>query len=192
MRLIRHEAATPTPTPISSTRRSSGSRPSAWLHGAVGLLPPASVQRSFVVHLDDWYAQSTRTRTSPRPSPSGWTRPGLAQALPGMEGAAEAGYVDQLMRSLAGKPPVHQPAYGCRPRLPQHQAEDALRRRRKLFEDVYPDFYDNDLRSCSPPARSRRPPGGGRVPPPAPPSAHERVCQWTKEKKYRVNKLLAA
>src|SRR5205823_2549368 len=58
----------------------------------------------------------------------------------------------------------------------------------KLYEDTYPDFYDVDLRqlfaaptgikASSYLRRTRR-------------RLLNSVCQWTNEKKFRVNKLLA-
>jgi len=61
-------------------------------------------------------------------------------------------------------------------------------RKRKLYEDTYPDFYDADLRALF------AAPAGLKA------SAYLRlrrrrlmnsVCQWTNEKKFRVNKLLS-
>ena len=51
------------------------------------------------------------------------------------------------MRSLAGKPPVHLPEY----RVADHDCLNVklktyYARKRKLYEDTYPDFYDTDLR----------------------------------------------
>ena len=97
------------------------------------------------------------------------------------------------MRSLAGKPPVHQPAYRVTEydclniKLKTHYA-----RKRKLYEDSYPDFYDKDLRQLF----AAGPEVPGRWKASSFLRAHRKhlmdsVCQWTNEKKYRVNKLLA-
>src|SRR4029434_6285101 len=56
-------------------------------------------------------------------------------------------YVDELMRSLAGKPPVHTPEY----RVADYDCLNVklktyYARKRKLYEDTYPNFYDADLR----------------------------------------------
>src|SRR5438093_1292531 len=100
--------------------------------------------------------------------------------------------VDELMRSLAGKPPVHMPEYRAADydclnlKLKTYYA-----RKRKLYEETYPDFYDADLRQLFS-AQA----GPGRINA----SSYLRrtrrrllnsVCQWTNEKKFRVNKLLA-
>ena len=152
---------------------------------------PRPFSRSYVVHLDDWYAQSHPDEDFAETFAI-WLTPELdwrkryanwKVALQKLE------YIDELMLSLAGKPPVHAPKY--RPadydclnvKLKTYYA-----RKRKLFEDTYPDFYDTDLRQLFPA------PAGIKA------SSYLRqrrrrlmnsVCQWTNEKKFRVNKLLA-
>jgi len=102
-------------------------------------------------------------------------------------------YLDDLIRSLAGKLPVQLPDY----RVADHDClniklKTYYTRKRKLYEDSYPDFYDNDLNQlfaagpevsnrmkASVWLRQRRR------------QLMDSVCQWTNEKKYRVNKLLA-
>src|SRR5947207_4825424 len=151
---------------------------------------PQPFSRSYVVNLDDWYAQShpdedfaetfavwLTPETEWRKRYAGW------KALQKLE------YVDELMRSLAGKPPIHSPEYRATDydclnvKLKTYYA-----RKRKLYEETYPDFYDADLRQLfAAPAglkasrylrlRKRR--------------LMNSVCQWTNERKFSVNKLLA-
>ena len=92
------------------------------------------------------------------------------------------------MRSLTGKPPVHAPEY----RVADYDClnlklKTYYAHKRKLYEDTYPGFYDADLRQlfaaptglkASSYLRQRR----RRI--------MNSVCQWTNEKKFRVNKLL--
>ncbi len=154
---------------------------------------PRPYSRSFVVHLDDWYAQSHPDEDFAETF-AVWLTPGLdwRARYKGWKALAKLEYVDELMRSIAGKPPVHQPEY--RPadydclnvKLKIHYA-----RKRKLYEDSYPDFYDNDLKQlfaagpeladrlkASTYLRQRR--------------RHlmNAICKWTNEKKYRISKLL--
>jgi hypothetical protein len=100
--------------------------------------------------------------------------------------------VDELMRSLAGKPPPHLPEYQVSDhdclnvKLKIHYA-----RKKKLYEDTYPDFYDNDLRQLF----DAGPEVVGRIKASAYLKQRRRalmnsVSQWTNEKKYRVNELL--
>src|SRR5438552_8325896 len=93
------------------------------------------------------------------------------------------------MRSPAGKPRVHAPAY----RVADYdflnvKLKTYYARKRKLYEDTYPDFYDAELRQLF------AAPAGIKA------SSYLRrrkrrllnaVCQWTNEKKFRVNELLA-
>jgi hypothetical protein len=155
---------------------------------------PRPYSRSYVVHLDDWYAQSHPDEDFAETF-AVWLTPGLdwRERYKGWKALQKLEYVDELMRSLAGKPPVHQPAYRVADydclniKLKTHYA-----RKRKLYEDSYPDFYDNDLRLLF----AAGPEDAGRWRASAYLRAHRKhlmdsVCQWTNEKKYRVNKLLS-
>src|SRR3954451_11688496 len=108
---------------------------------------PRPYSRSYVVHLDDWYAQSHPDEDFAETFAT-WLTPGLdwREQYKGWKALQKLEYMDELMRSLAGKPAIHQPAY--RPeeydclniKLKTHYA-----RKRKLYADSYPDFYDNAL-----------------------------------------------
>jgi len=155
---------------------------------------PRPYSHSYVVHLDDWYAQSHPDEDFAETF-AVWLTPGLdwRTRFKGWKALQKLEYVDELMRSLAGRPPVHQPEY----RVADHDClgvklKTYYARKRKLYEDTYPDFYDNDLRElfagapegtlaikASAYLRQRRRP------------LMEAVCQATNEKKYRVNSLLA-
>jgi hypothetical protein len=93
------------------------------------------------------------------------------------------------MRSLEGKPPIHMPEYRAADydclnlKLKTYYA-----RKRKLYEETYPDFYDADLRQLF------AAPSGIKA------SSYLRqrrrrlmnsVSKWTNEKKFSVNRLLA-
>jgi hypothetical protein len=142
------------------------------------------------MHLEDWYAQSHPDEDFAETF-AVWLTPELDwrkrysrwRALQKLE------YVDELMRSLAGKPSVHMPEYRAADydclnvKLKTYYAG-----KRKLYEDTYPDFYDADLRQLF------GAPAGIKA------SAYlqrrrrrllNAVCQWTNEKKFRVNQLLA-
>ena len=154
---------------------------------------PRPYSRSYVVHLDDWYAQSHPDEDFAETFAI-WLTPGLdwRERYKGWKALQKLDYVDELMRSLAGKPPVHKFAY----RVADHDCLNVklkthYARKRKLYEDSYPDFYDNDLRQLFAATAD----GEGRVKASAYLRHHRRqlmdaVCQWTNEKKYRVNKLL--
>ena len=154
---------------------------------------PRPYSRSFVVHLDDWYAQSHPDEDfaetfavwmTPR---SGWRR-----TYAGWPALKKLEYVDELMRSLAGQPPLPVPEY----RVADHDClnlklKTYYARKRKEYEHSFPDFYDNDLRRLFAAGAEVE----GRVKASVYLRRHRRalegaVCEWTKENKYRVNALV--
>lgn len=155
---------------------------------------PRPYSRSFVVHLDDWYAQSHPDEDFAETF-AVWLTPGLDWRAKYQDWRAleKLEYVDELMRSLAGKPPLPMPEY-------QSTDYDCLNvklktyyaKKRKEYEHSFPDFYDNDLRQLFDAGADIE----GRVKASFYLRRHRRelenaVCQWTNENKYRVNKLLA-
>ena len=153
---------------------------------------PRPFSRSYVVHLDDWYAQSHPDEDFAETF-AVWLTPGLdwRSRYAGWKALQKLEYVDELMRSIAGRPPVHTPPYSVADydflnlKLNTYYA-----RKRKLYEDTYPDFYDADLRELF-----AAPAGPGRIKASSYLRRRRRrllnsVCQWTNEKKFRVNKLL--
>jgi hypothetical protein len=154
---------------------------------------PRPFSRSYVMHLDDWYAQAHPDEDFAETFAI-WLTPELnwRERYTGWKALRKLEYVDELMKSLVGKPPAHMPKYrvaalNClNVKLKTYYA-----RKRKIFEDTYPDFYDVDLRQLFSAQE-----GPGRINA----SSYLRrtrrrllnsVCQWTNEKKFRVNKLLA-
>ncbi len=155
---------------------------------------PRPYSRSFVVHLDGWYAQSHPDEDFAETF-AVWLTPDLnwREDYAGWKALHKLEYVDELMRSLAGRPPLHAPEYKVEDhnclnvRLKTYYAQ-----KRKRYEDTYPDFYDADLRRLF----AAGPDTPGRVKASALLRQRrkllmEAVCEWTNEKKYRVNELLA-
>jgi len=151
---------------------------------------PRPFSRSYVVHLEDWYAQSHPDEDFAETFAI-WLTPDLdwRNRYAEWKGALQKlEYIDELMRSLAGTPPMHMPKYRAADydclnvKLKTYYA-----RKRKVYEDSYPDFYDADLRQLFAASagikassylrrRKRR--------------LLNSICQWTNEKKFRVNELL--
>ena len=154
---------------------------------------PRPFSRSYVINLDDWYAQSHPDEDFAETF-AVWLTPGLdwRKRYTGWIALQKLEYVDELMRSLAGKPPVRMPPY----RVADYDClnlklKTYYARKRKLYEDTYPDFYDADLRELF-----AAPAGPGRIKASSYLNRRRRrllnsVCQWTNEKKFRVNELLA-
>ena len=154
---------------------------------------PRPYSRGFVVHLDDWYAQSHPDEDFAETF-AVWLTPGLDwharykdwRALQKLE------YVDELMRSLAGKQPLPLPEY----HVADHDCLDVklktyYAKKRKEYEHSFPDFYDNDLRQLFDAGADVE----GRVKASVYLRRHRReledaVCKWSNENKYRVNKLV--
>jgi hypothetical protein len=154
---------------------------------------PRPYSRSYVVHLDDWYAQSHPDEDFAETFAI-WLTPGLdwREQYKGWKALGKLEYIDGLMKSLAGKPAIHQPPY----RPEQYDClniklKTYYSRKRKLYADSYPDFYDNDLQKLF----AAGPEVAGRVKASVYLRQRRRelmnsVCQWTNEKKFRVHKLL--
>src|SRR5688572_27374199 len=73
---------------------------------------PRPYSRSYVVHLGDWYAQSHPDEDFSETF-AVWLTPGLdwRNEYKGWKALRKLEYLDELMRSIAGKPPLHQPRY---------------------------------------------------------------------------------
>jgi hypothetical protein len=150
---------------------------------------PRPFSRSYVVHLEDWYAQAHPDEDFAETFAI-WLTPGLdwRKRYAGWKALQKLEYVDELMRSLAGQLPVHAPKYRAADyNCLNVKLKTYYARKRKLYEETYPDFYDADLRQLF------AAPAGIKA------SSYLRqrrrrlmnsVCQWTNEKKFRVNKLL--
>ena len=154
---------------------------------------PRPYSRSFVVHLDDWYAQSHPDEDFAETFAVWLTPDGdWRERYKDWKALQKLEYVDALMRSLAGKPPLPVPEY----RVADYDCLNVklktyYARKRKEYEHSFPDFYDNDLRQLF----DAGPDAEGRVPASVYLRRHRRdledaVCRWSNENKYRVNKLL--
>jgi hypothetical protein len=196
MRLIRHEAAHAYAYAYQLTRKRKWQR----VFGKTSaddtpqFYRPRPYSHSYVVHLDDWYAQSHPDEDFAETF-AVWLTPGLdwRARYKGWKALQKLEYVDELMRSLAGQAAPYQPAYREKDfNCLNQKLKTYYAKKRKQNEDTYPDFYDRDLRELFPGApeagpalkastylRSRRRP------------LMEAVCGSTNERKYRVHKLLS-
>jgi hypothetical protein len=151
--------------------------------------------RRFVRHLDGYYAQSHPEEDFAE-TLAIWLTPGLdwRRQYQGWSALEKLEYVDELMRKLAGKPPVvfskarMSEASRLRSRL-----ELYYRRRRKLYAQDFPEFFDADLKKLFVDASSA--PQNERA------AAFLRrsrktilnaVSTWTGEPKVTVSRLLRA
>jgi hypothetical protein len=149
MRILRHEAGHAIDNAYALRRR----RQRRLLFGSPGQPYPESYapkpySKSHVLHLDSWYAQShpdedfAETFAVWLTPNSDWKR-----RYAGWPALKKLEYVDELMRSLAGRPPTVDrteevdPLRRQRKTLRQH-----YRRKRRYYGVEHPGFYDRDLR----------------------------------------------
>jgi len=195
MKLIRHEAAHAYAYAYPFVRKRKWQRIFGKSSGdeTPSFYRPRPYSRSFVVHLDDWYAQSHPDEDFAETF-AVWLMPGgdwraKYKDWPALE---KLEYVDELMRSFAGRQPLPRPEYAVADydclnvKLKTYYAK-----KRKEYEHSFPDFYDNDLRQLFDAAAEV----AGRVKASVYLKRHRRelegaVAKWSNENKYRVNKLL--
>lgn len=155
---------------------------------------PRPYSRSYVVHLDGWYAQSHPDEDFAETF-AVWLTPGSdwRERYAGWKAIRKLEYLDELMHSIAGQSPVHQPEvrpgdYDClNVKLKNYYA-----RKQKLYEDLYPDLTDRDLQTLFTASAD------------APDSVNaaqflrqnrsrilEAISTWGSGSKYRVNRLLS-
>jgi len=195
MKLIRHEAGHAYAYAYQLFRRRTWRRTfgQSSSEETPSFYRPRPYSRSYVVHLDDWYAQSHPDEDFAETF-AVWLTPGLdwRKRYAGWKALQKLEYVDELMKSIAGKPPVNVPEY----RVADHDCLGVklgtyYARKRKAYEHSFPDFYDNDLRLLFDASAD----GAGR------PAASDylrrhrhqltnAICQWTNENRYRVDQLV--
>lgn len=154
---------------------------------------PKPYSKSYVLHLDNWYAQShpdedfAETFAVWLTPKSKWkTRYRGWRALKKIE------YVDELMKSIAGKKEKHNPPFNPKEYAGLNiKLKTYYKTKRKLYEESYPDFYDKDLKTLFTDKIEER--GGIKAAKYLRshyPDILKSVATWTKEKKYTVDQLL--
>ena len=195
MRLIRHEAAHAYAYAYQLTRKRKWQR--VFGKTSAETTPefyrPRPFSHSYVVHLDDWYAQSHPDEDFAETF-AVWLTPGLdwRARYKGWKALQKLEYMDELMRSFAGQPPPYQPGYREKDfNCLNQKLQTYYARKRKQNEDTYPDFYDRDLRQLFAGAPAAGPAlKASRYLRERRRHLMDAVCESTNEKKYRVHKLL--
>ena len=156
---------------------------------------PRPYSKSFVLHLDLWYAQSHPDEDFAETF-AVWLTPGSLwrERYAGWPALKKLEYVDALMRELADAPP---PVTAVEPVDPlpelRHSLREHYRRKRERYSLAHPDFYDRDLRrlfsdapefAAHPPAaaflrRIRR-------------QVRRQVASWTGAYQYTIDQVLEA
>jgi hypothetical protein len=154
---------------------------------------PHPYSRSYVTHLPDWYAQSHPDEDWAETF-AVWLNPEVdwRKRYAGWNALKKLEYTDELMKSLAGKPPVHNPPFRVRDyNFLNLKLKTYYARKRKAYADFFPDFYDKDLRQlfragenrvdtekASAYLRRRRRP------------IINAVARWSSEHKFRIDQLI--
>lgn len=154
---------------------------------------PKPYSKSFVLHLDSWYAQSHPAEDFAEtfavwlsPTADWQARYADWPALRKLE------YMDQLMKKLAGRQPVHasrrrvDPLPRIRKTLRQH-----YQRKRAHYGLEHPDFYDRDLRrlfTSAPEAAGNMTAARfiGRIRK----DVRRRIAAWTGQYQYTIDQVL--
>jgi hypothetical protein len=149
--------------------------------------------KRFVRHLDGWYAQSHPEEDFAETFAI-WLTPALdwKKQYRGWKALEKLEYMDELMKKLANKPPAN---------LSRHKLSEAARlrsrldsyykRRRRLYAQDFPDFFDSDLRRLF--VEPDHGPSGEKAAPFLRRSRKQlldAVSLWTGEPKFTVNRLL--
>lgn len=154
---------------------------------------PRPYSRSFVLNLDGWYAQShpdedfAETFAVWLDPGSGWT-----QRYAGWPALHKLEYVDQLMREIAGRPPLvrtHKTPYAL-PTL-RRTLRIHYRRRRRHYRVGEQDLYDRDLLqlfSAAPEHAAR--PAAARFLARIRGEVRRRVQRWTGQYQYLIDQVL--
>ncbi|HEY8548779.1 MAG TPA: hypothetical protein VIL35_02385 [Vicinamibacterales bacterium] len=155
---------------------------------------PKPYSKSFVLHLDYWYAQSHPDEDFAETF-AVWLKPGSQwrERYEDWPALKKLEYIDELMRELAGKPPVRvsrrkvDPLSSLRKTLRQH-----YRRKREHYGFEYPNFYDRDLRRlfATAPEAPRGSPTAARFLNRIRKDVCRRVARWTGEYQYTINRVI--
>ncbi|MFQ5550063.1 MAG: putative zinc-binding metallopeptidase [Gemmatimonadales bacterium] len=153
---------------------------------------PKPSSRSYVLHLDWWYAQCHPTEDFAETFAI-WLRPGFnwRKRYEGWRALKKLEYVDELMDDIANRvPPFRsrrqiEPARKLRVTLREHYARKIAR-----FASDHPDFYDNDLRRLFAERDGRRRPSASAFLRKHSRIVREVVTRWTGESAYTINIVL--
>ena len=154
---------------------------------------PKPYSKSFVQHLDHWYAQSHPDEDFAETF-AVWLTPqsNWEQRYAGWPALKKLEYMDSLMRSLAGRPPLVASAEEVDPlRRVRRTLRQHYRRRRRHHGVDHPAFYDRDLRRLF----SDAPEHGDRLTAVQFIARHRRgvrrlVADWTGIYQYTIDKVL--
>ena len=154
---------------------------------------PKPYSKSYVLHLDYWYAQAHPAEDFAETF-AVWLTPGSKWDVrfAGWPALKKLQYIDELMASVAGKPP---PVVNRERVTPLRQMRTTLRehyrKKRAKYGDVHPDFYDRDLRRLfASTAGTGRGESAARFLRRVRNDLRRMVARWTGEYQYTIDQVL--
>ena len=154
---------------------------------------PRPYSKSYVTHLENWYAQSHPDEDFAETFAI-WLTPGLnwRKRYKGWKALKKLEFVDKLMKSLHGKAPTCLPKPDLREFAGLNmKLKTYFKRKMKLYEDTYPHFYDRDLKSLfTDKEEERSAVKAADYLRKANDQLVRAVAYWTKEKRYTIDQLM--
>ncbi len=154
---------------------------------------PRPYSKRFVQHLEDWYAQYHPDEDFAETF-AVWLTPDLdwRQRYRGWKALEKLEYVDRLMKEVAGKP-LHKRSgekLWSASRL-KMTLKTYYERKRRIYAEDYPDFYDADLKVIfSEDEASRQGESASRTMRRHRKEILDNVSRWTGENKYRIDRVM--
>jgi hypothetical protein len=154
---------------------------------------PRPYSKSFVLHLDSWYAQSHPDEDFAETF-AVWLTPDSdwRQRYADWPALRKLEYMDGLMKSIAGQPPLvrtrrtREPLERLRMTLRKHYAE-----KRSHYGVDYPNFYDRDLRRLfSAEPEYQKNPKASRVIHQMRRDVRRLVAEWTGSYQYTIDRVI--
>ena len=194
MRILRHEAGHALDTAYELHRRPGYKKLFGnWNTPYPKFYQPRPYSKSFVIHLDTWYAQAHPAEDFAETF-AVWLRPSSRwrQRYEGWGALRKLEYVDELMKEVAREKPVNTrrkqlfPLRELRTTLAEH-----YRKKKALYARTRPDFYDRDLRKLfTDDPRCQRNPTAARFIAHMKPELRRMVGRWTGEYQYTIDRVL--
>jgi hypothetical protein len=195
MRILRHETAHAMDNAYRLHRRRRYRELfGSWSAPYPEFYQPKPYSRSYVVHLDMWYAQAHPAEDFAETF-AVWLRPGSnwRQRYKGWPALKKLEYVDELMKEIVGEKPFvttrrySRPLSNLRQTLREHYKDKRLH----YIKEDWPDFYDRDLRRLfSDDPKFRRNPTAASFLRDIKPEIRRMVSRWTGEYQYNIEQVL--
>ena len=195
MRILRHETAHAMDNAYRLHRRRRYRELfGSWSAPYPEFYQPKPYSRSFVVHLDMWYAQAHPAEDFAETF-AVWLRPGSSwrQRYKGWPALKKLEYVDALMKEIVGEKPAivtrrhSRPLNTLRMTLREHYKDKRLH----YIKEDWPDFYESDLRRLfSTDPKYRRNPTAASFLREIKPELRRMVSRWTGEYQYTIEQVL--